>query len=664
MSGSAIDFISAAPQSSNIQPYAPSIMPTYAALQALMNYDTAQGITRTYVLPAGTFQCLGPLSPPVGATLMGLGGDYRYPQTTILLSVGAYIKPDDGSRYQGFMIQADAGATNEHIFTASGAFGGKHRIQFRDISFTGGNSTYAGLRLTNASEIDGRILYFRGNCAGLLYDTSDNAPANPGDSYFSDIFAWLSGANTWGVRISGQTNSGGTKPMNDVRIDGLYVNSNASNGGSWSSGGCYGLDLINCDRITVDKLNAEECQYPLHAIGQSGGSAVATTQCWVQGECNDTLGNGITIDANATVRFDGYLGMWPTVDASSNLTGDWISTASAVGTANPFSMRNLYLGRYGTSRHHLGSVMTNDSGGTILANRAVKVGAITGDPQIGVTPMQSTDAINSFVGITYMAESGQIAVASYGIVYVQTTGAVAIGDYLGIDPGNTDGRCISLGASQSTSYFSIGQAMTAKGAGAGTVQVKLRAVEPKVASPTGGYPTFDTSGMYLFGGTQYSTSQRTVNLLEVAPLYLAEARTFQGIAVYVSAGQTNGKYRMCVYNDTGHGFPNTCVLDTGDADASSTGLLEFTGTPVTGTIPFTLNAGLYWVGGVNHSSGTNITVVNTTVGLFAVPFPSGSLNSVSATFGYAQTSVSGAPTSPWTSTNPGGGIARVSLHVS
>ena len=107
------------------------------------------------------------------------------------------------------------------------------------------------------------------------------------------------------------------------------------------------------------------------------------------------------------------------------------------------------------------------------------------------------------------------------------------------------------------------------------------------------------TAQYEFGGNSQGISgaafTMVANTLYAVPFWVTRLKTFDRIAVDVTAEVAGKSIRLGIYNDGTNLYPGTLVLDAGTVSAASTGLKAV-------TISKQLTKGLYWLAAV--SDGT------------------------------------------------------------
>jgi hypothetical protein len=158
---------------------------------------------------------------------------------------------------------------------------------------------------------------------------------------------------------------------------------------------------------------------------------------------------------------------------------------------------------------------------------------------------------------------------------------------------------------------------------------------------------------------QSTSATLTNGTLRLAPWVVPFPMTIDRLGAKItSAGEAGSKLRLGIYSDTGNTYPGALLLDAGQINGDSATVQELTVSQV-------LAAGLYWIGGVVQSVVTTQPTVEITNDwtppvplLLSTSAPAAAATSV----GYAQTSVTGALSSTFTSTvTATGSVPR--LHI-
>ena len=139
----------------------------------------------------------------------------------------------------------------------------------------------------------------------------------------------------------------------------------------------------------------------------------------------------------------------------------------------------------------------------------------------------------------------------------------------------------------------------------------LRAPVSPYRFRSGYYYYFD----YINGAVAGSTQAVATNLY-TAPTYFPSPVSIQEIGCWVVTGQSASTIRFAIYNDTGYGWPNSLLLDTGTIATTSSGAAAFS---TAAPLPMTLPAGVLWVGAV--STGATGPSISTYSGASVGPIP-------------------------------------------
>jgi hypothetical protein len=113
-------------------------------------------------------------------------------------------------------------------------------------------------------------------------------------------------------------------------------------------------------------------------------------------------------------------------------------------------------------------------------------------------------------------------------------------------------------------------------------------------------------------GTALGTAVLTAtSSMRLTPYVVEKVTTIDGMAIAVTATAAGSSVRMGIYRDNGNTYPGKLVTDVGTVTADATGtrsicLSGCTTTPTAGTLPITLQPGLYWL--AEHHSAHAITI--------------------------------------------------------
>lgn len=154
-----------------------------------------------------------------------------------------------------------------------------------------------------------------------------------------------------------------------------------------------------------------------------------------------------------------------------------------------------------------------------------------------------------------------------------------------------------------------------------------------------------------------TTAVVPLNSLRVSPILVTQATPIDQIAFEVFAGVASSFFRAVVYDDTGSGYPNANLFDSGQVDCSVAGILPT-------ALSLTLQVGLYWIGGVGQGVAPNLRLNNSKM-LLVPGTNTGTFAPVTNDAAYVTTGVTGVPpatfpTTPRTTSSNG---VRVGVRV-
>jgi hypothetical protein len=158
-------------------------------------------------------------------------------------------------------------------------------------------------------------------------------------------------------------------------------------------------------------------------------------------------------------------------------------------------------------------------------------------------------------------------------------------------------------------------------------------------------PPAVATGQYFYPISSLSVSTSNslgVGNLRLTPWLLTTTQAIDRLGTFITAaGETGAKYRVVIYSDTGNGYPNALLVDSGQLAADAIA-------GVYGTVSATLTRGLYWIGGVVQAVVTTQPTVATVSGWNpAVTFGVGTSAPASgqSALGFSSTGVTGTPPS-------------------
>lgn len=402
------------------------------------------------------------------------------------------------------------------------------------------------------------------------------------------------------------------------------------------------------DVLTTTGGNGTGAGLTVSTIGGQPTAAVRFFGSW--------FADAWTINAGVNdAHFDGKFDNEPTGANVANISIAGVRTGLGSSVAQ-LAMPHI-RGPLGGQLLPLETYVTNSSGADIANNR-VCYWTAAGTIDI----MSSARAAGLFAGVPFgtIANGASGYIACHGITHVASKGAVAVGDYLVVDPANP-GFVLSSGTTQSTSQPTIGVALS--GGTNATLTMRIAVLPPAPVSS----PAASLGGINLAAGNTYSSgltwtpNTPTLNALYAAPITIANSPTVTAIGLDVSTlSAANGVIRLGIYNDSA-GAPGTLLLDAGTlaADGGGTGYKKI-------AISQALAPGTYWLAAVAQVTITSLVVRAISVPSVTIPYTNFAANAaLSGTHNGVQrtTTVSAGLPSPFGAFTSVGGVPRVVIEV-
>jgi hypothetical protein len=126
----------------------------------------------------------------------------------------------------------------------------------------------------------------------------------------------------------------------------------------------------------------------------------------------------------------------------------------------------------------------------------------------------------------------------------------------------------------------------------------------------GGFTSMGTTMSQWYGapadGTALTTALLTTTAtIRVLPFVAQKVMTIDAMSVSVQTTAANSSVRLALYNDSGRGYPDKLIVDAGTVATTATGQRSICASGCTttgsGTLPATIQPGLYWIALNNNS---------------------------------------------------------------
>lgn len=156
---------------------------------------------------------------------------------------------------------------------------------------------------------------------------------------------------------------------------------------------------------------------------------------------------------------------------------------------------------------------------------------------------------------------------------------------------------------------------------------------------------FKTGRWYYPHGTSYGdTFVPVAGTMYALPMWFNGLKTFDQLGIkIISAGSVGATIRAGAYLDDGDGMPGTRATDWGTIAATTTGNFTW-------TVNWTPTADLYWIAGVVQGAPTTAPTIRSWQNINLPPMSADGLDDADWGHAFAQTTVTGALPTPYTTT--------------
>lgn len=183
----------------------------------------------------------------------------------------------------------------------------------------------------------------------------------------------------------------------------------------------------------------------------------------------------------------------------------------------------------------------------------------------------------------------------------------------------TGGRTVSFGSAYKVTAFNVDTTSSAvsriefedDGTSLQQVSSSRPISGPAVIASGGAAGSSYKAGAWLFPPLAPTTAALSNGVMSAARVAISEPTNITAIAAEVTvAGSAGSVVRLGIYNDNGHGYPGSIMVDAGTIDGTVVGVATITFDGFSGRpTPVVTAAGTYWIVGVSQGApATNPTV--------------------------------------------------------
>lgn len=530
---------------------------------------------------------------------------------------------------------------------------------------------------------------------------TQNCTPEPGNTFFNPgngVYLVASGGTT--VSITGINNTGGDKldrPSIDHQITAVFGINNGDSGGNsgfkfqggTSSSTTTSSSPIRCEVGLVHMINQNgaglymdgciDCTVTKY-VGRNNGIAGSYPDVWMGG-VRDTVGDllsdgawqdgllirGYAVDPRVrTARIrnpnrSNTANLCGINQAGANLTisqiqcideldfpTNVVATAVAGGGSFAGGVQQFYMVTYTNANGETtGSYEVN---ATPAASGSVVLTWGTGSLPSGVTGVKvyrATSTLGEFTSPALVATLGTVT------TYTDTGSATSAGSVPTTNTAAT--KLMRFGVGQSTSRATLKvDSLVVRGA----LTAPVNAVGTITQSMISGGQMLESGRFIRPITTNVTTAQLAQGVLTAMPIVIGEQGTILTLNqnVVTTPGQAGALIRMGIYNDDGHGQPNSLLIDAGTVAADTTGTKQI-------TINLPIQPGKYHLAYVAQNCATTAPNVEISTGTVIPPIP---LNSAANAWltnqnCFSQTGITGALPASWGSVSQGASGAVVAI---
>ncbi len=538
----------------------------------------ASGIVNHYVLASGDTM--------TGALTIDVAGE----NTTALSVSGATILNSSGkdndvsikNNQNNLIFFADASLSQVQIGQGSGP---EYTLDVYDSSGTWGFKVGQGSAGQQLRLGDNEIGSFNAGSPAALYINPDGGNVGVGKTTAKaalDVLGTMSG-----TVVRGQ---------NTLASSGTLVFEGAGSGASLYLGSfLQGAGLRDCDTGATSKLLWDEATGRFSCGTDQGGSgAPGGSDTYVQYNDATAFGGEAEFTWNETTDL---------LNVRGTMSGSVVHASSRLASSGVLVLRP-----------------GNQLQPTLYANGGQKVGINTASPHSSFTSSGTFATSVRVVTATGSINGGDQIIFASGSSMITLTLPTAVG---------INGRQYTIKKTSATNDSQIRPVIIATTSSQTIDRVSRwrltnRGQQVTVVSDGANWQVVDASGYGLNGGfismgntmnqwygapgdgTALTTAVLTTTAtIRVLPFIAQKVMTINGMSVSVQTTAASAEVRLAIYNDTGRGYPDTLVVDAGTVATTATGQRSICPSGCTttggGTLPVTIQPGLYWLA-INNNS--------------------------------------------------------------